>query len=371
MPWLLVLALFAALLPASPTPTTFAAESVPLPVSGGKPVKIIQGYNGGTHQGRSRFGLDLVLAEGSTGGAEVVSPVDGTIGFVIASGNGCVSIAFRDDDYSVMMCHLKLDKSLTRGATVTRGQKLGTIGEAGTYGNNGVAHIHLELHKGGRASSPVPFDAPEGLLLEGVALAANGAHASRAPLVSSNRTSTESAGTTVAQASGSTQKMSATSEPVTVTAASVPSTVRSIQPSGASATTTATRLAVVKGTDSCLNVRKQPAASAPIVGCLKEGSEVALKPLASGADAKWRQVDQGWVSSEFLKRTQSVVAGTGDCLNVRESAKASAKSFGCLPDGTSVTIADGPTTAGGFSWYKIEAAGSVERAGWVVGKYLD
>jgi uncharacterized protein YgiM (DUF1202 family) len=130
-------------------------------------------------------------------------------------------------------------------------------------------------------------------------------------------------------------------------------------------------MAVVKGTDSCLNVRKQPSASAQIVGCLKEGSEVAIKPLASGADSRWRQVDQGWVSSDFLKRTQAVVAGTGDCLNVRDGAKTGAKLLGCLPDGTAVTIAEGPTTADGFAWFKIQGAGSVANGGWVVGKYLD
>ena len=164
----------------------------------------------------------------------------------------------------------------------------------------------------------------------------------------------------------------ALSQPVPVAAASVPSAVRSVQPGGSGpAAATATRKAVVTGTDSCLKVRKQPSATAPVVACLKEGAEVALKPLANGADAGWRQTDQGWVSSEFLKRSQAVVTATGDCLNVREAAKASSAKLGCLPDGTAVTIAEGPTTADGLAWFRIEAAGSVEKSGWVVGKYLD
>jgi hypothetical protein len=72
-----------------------------------------------------------------------------------------------------------------------------------------------------------------------------------------------------------------------------------------------------------------------------------------------------------LKRTQAVVAGTNACLNVRETPKASAEKLGCLPDGTAVTIAEGPSTDGGFAWYRIEPAGSVEKSGWVIGQYLD
>ena len=95
---------------------------------------------------------------------------------------------------------------------------------------------------------------------------------------------------------------------------------------------TATRRAVVNGTESCLKVRKEPSASGSVVGCLKEGTELSLRPLGNGADPKWRQTDQGWVSSEFLKRTQAVVVGTDACLNVRETAKRRRRQ-GRLPGG--------------------------------------
>ena len=77
------------------------------------------------------------------------------------------------------------------------------------------------------------------------------------------------------------------------------------------------------------------------------------------------------MSSEFLKRTQAVVSGTSACLNVRENPKASAAKLGCLPDGTAVTIAEGPSTGDGFTWYRIEPTGSVEKSGWVIGQHLD
>ena len=156
----------------------------------------------------------------------------------------------------------------------------------------------------------------------------------------------------------------------TLAAASIPSTLRSVQPPSATASTAARR-AVVNGTESCLKIRKEPSTSGAVVGCLKEGTELSLRPLASGADPKWRQTDQGWVSSEFLKRTQAIVVGTDACLNVRETASSGAAKLGCLPDGTAVTIAEGPSTADGQTWYRIEPAGSVEKSGWVVGKHLD
>jgi hypothetical protein len=345
-----------------------------LPFAGGQAVRIIQGYNGGTHQGRSQYALDLVLADGNTGGAEVVSPIDGSVTFAQTGGSGCIALAFADGSYSVMLCHVALSRAYTRGESIARGQTLGTVGAAGTLANNGVAHVHLELHSGGRASSPVPFSDPEGLTLEGVSLPASSTTAvtsKLAPIVSSNG---RGSGATLATAQRNEQPqlMSAPSGPVQVTAASVPSTARSVQPAGpASAASTTTQKAVVSGTESCLKVRKQPSTDASVVACIEEGAEVALKPLPNGADPKWRQTEQGWVSSDYLKRSQAVVMGTSGCLNVRETPSATAAKLGCLPDGTAVTIVEGPTSADGFSWYRVEPTGSLPMSGWVVAQHLD
>ena len=143
--------------PIAPAQPAFAAESVAMPFTGGKAVRIIQGYNGGTHQGRSRLGLDLVLADGGTGGAEVVAPFDGTVTWAQGpnAGNGCIAIAMKSGSHSVMLCHVSLNKAYERGESVTRGQTLGTVGKDGSVGNNGVAHIHYELHSGNRANRGV------------------------------------------------------------------------------------------------------------------------------------------------------------------------------------------------------------------------
>jgi hypothetical protein len=351
-----------------------AGNSVALPFAGGKAVKIGQGYQGGTHQGRSRFGLDLVLADGGTSGAAAVAPFDGEVTWAQApgAGNGCIAIAMKSGSHSVMMCHIIASKAFSAGEALKRGQTIGTVGAPGKVGNNGVAHIHYELHAGSRSSSPVPFAEPDGLPLEGVSLPASSTTAVVAkmgPITSSNG----GAAPVVAQSAPRTLPMSSKEEPAPVAAASVPNTTRSVPAAatGAGSAATGTRRAVVQGTDSCLKVRKQPAADAAVVGCLKDGTEIALKPLGSGADPKWRQTDKGWVASEFLKRTEAVIAGTDACLNVRESAKASAAKLGCLPDGTAVKIVEGPVEKDGSAWYKVEATGSVDKSGWVVGKYLD
>jgi hypothetical protein len=370
--------LVSALLLVPALPTT-AAQSVAMPFPGGQAVRIIQGYNGGTHQGRSRYGLDLVLAGGGTSGAEVISPVEGSVSWAQGpgAGNGCVAIAFRDGSHTVMLCHVVLDRAYRVGETISRGQTIGKVGPPGTVGNNGTPHIHLELHRGGGSSSPVPFSPPEGLPLEGVTLTASGRfseHDDEKPIVSTNRPGSVLAASALP---GQTEKLAAAnSAPARQVAAAAPSSQeRRSQPSSSAVTartSTANRAAVIRGTDSCLKVRKQPSADAPVVDCLPEGTEVPLTAQAGGADQRWRQIEaKGWVSSEYLKQTRAVVNGTDGCLNVREGPSTGAALLGCLSEGTSVTIAEGPTSGNGLTWYRIERAPSLEKGGWVVGQHLD
>src|SRR6266540_2067301 len=84
-------ALIAALLPFAPAHAASAPQTLPLPFPGGQAVRIIQGYNGGSHQGASQYALDLVLSGAGTSGAQVLSPVDGSVvwAFAPGGGNGC------------------------------------------------------------------------------------------------------------------------------------------------------------------------------------------------------------------------------------------------------------------------------------------
>jgi hypothetical protein len=176
-----------------------AEESVRLPFESGAAVRIVQGYNGGTHQDASIYGLDLVLTDAETSGATVLAPFDGKIAWAFEPGDktGCIEVLAQDGRFGAMLCHVLLDRHFQRGEKVTRGQQLGAVGEPGTVGNNGLAHVHMELHAGGRGRSPVPFSASDGgLPLEGWDLPATGAtndHASEGPIVSTNATSAPTA----------------------------------------------------------------------------------------------------------------------------------------------------------------------------------
>jgi hypothetical protein len=162
--------------PFLPTQTVLAAESVSMPFDTDAAVRVIQGYNGGTHHDASRFGLDLVLTNQETSGAAVLSPLQGSIAWAFEPGDktGCIEVVAPDRRFGVMLCHVLLDRPFSRGEKVSRGQQLGTVGAPGTVGNNGSAHIHIELHQGGRSSNPVPWTPSEGLLLEGQDLPASG-----------------------------------------------------------------------------------------------------------------------------------------------------------------------------------------------------
>jgi len=182
------------LLPMQGAPAAGAAEAsvVSLPFEAGQAIRIVQGYNGGTHLGASVYGLDLVLDDGETSGAPVLAPFDGKITWAFAPGEktGCLEVLAQDGGFAAMLCHVLLDRPFSRGEKVSRGQPLGVVGAPGMVGNNGLAHVHMELHAGGRDSDIVPFSATEGgLALDGWDLPATGAsneHASDGPIVSSN-----------------------------------------------------------------------------------------------------------------------------------------------------------------------------------------
>jgi hypothetical protein len=155
-------------------------------------VQISQGYNGGSHQAASLYGLDLVLTGGETSGAAVLSPFDGIVPWAFPPGEktGCIKILAQDRRYGAMLCHILLDRPFNPGERVARGQQLGTVGAPGTVGNNGSAHVHMELSAGSRTSDIVPFSvANGGLALDGVDLPFTGErneHVLQGPIVSTN-----------------------------------------------------------------------------------------------------------------------------------------------------------------------------------------
>jgi hypothetical protein len=62
---------------------------------------------------------------------------------------------------------------------------------------------------------------------------------------------------------------------------------------------------------------------------------------------------------------QVVVAGTGQCLNVREAPGLAPAAIDCLQDGTTIKLAEGPQLVDGFQWWRIDG-----RDGWVAADWL-
>lgn len=362
-----------------------AADPVLLPFRGGLSVRVIQGYNGGTHQGASRYALDMLLASGGSSGAEVLSPIGGSVVFAQPSG-GCIAIAMTDRTYSVMLCHVQLGRGFRPGERVERGEVIGTVGAPGTVRNNGTAHVHMELHRGASAGSPIPFGGPEGLPLEGVDLPASGTaneHGGRTDIVSSNAGGAAIPVPPAPAPAPTSAPRQAPPDPAPTAAPRQPQPTPApvLQPApaarsadqAAATSVRAPRAAVVQGTDSCLKVREQPSAEAAVVDCLPDGSEVALSATVELVEAlRWREVPgQGWVADDFLRRTRGVVSGTDSCLNVRDGPSTLGRVLGCIPDGTSVGIAEGPVAGDLGDWLRVGSGGAESPAGWVLAGYLD
>jgi len=62
---------------------------------------------------------------------------------------------------------------------------------------------------------------------------------------------------------------------------------------------------------------------------------------------------------------QVVVAGTGQCLNVRDGPGLGKAAIDCLKDGTTIKLGEGPQEVDDFQWWRIEG-----RDGWVASDWL-
>jgi hypothetical protein len=67
----------------------------------------------------------------------------------------------------------------------------------------------------------------------------------------------------------------------------------------------------------------------------------------------------------LAKGAKVVVAGTGNCLNVRAAPGTKEAAVDCLADGTVITLAEGPVSADGHDWWQPQ-----DRSGWVAGDWL-
>jgi len=138
-------------------PASAATGNILPPFDIGTTWTICRGYDYASHTGTSEYGIDLTGSgcDNSAAGRTVRAPIDGTVYYYQASyGNLCVNIA---GGRSYTLTHIS--SSIT-GGSVTAGQAVGTVGAAGSYNNNGVAHIHFQIWAAPNCynSSVIPFD---------------------------------------------------------------------------------------------------------------------------------------------------------------------------------------------------------------------
>jgi len=184
---LLVAAIFVTLMLAvaarvAPSRAGAASLGLRFPAPAGTQWGVLSGYNTATHLGIDPYALDLVRVDGgSTAGTPVLAPVTGTMG----GGGNCVWI--RTSDVTVLICHLIVDASIPRSTRIFQGQRIGTVAPDGQQGNNGIAHIHLAVNRGGSSGVSLPFDGD--YALDGVSLPATteaGAYSGTATFASTN-----------------------------------------------------------------------------------------------------------------------------------------------------------------------------------------
>jgi hypothetical protein len=408
------------------TRTTSAQFVLHLPYPSGVSVSILQGYNGGTHQGVERYSLDLVRDDGKTSNSPALAPAAGTVVWAYAPGErgGCIGIQIDGGGgLHEMLCHIFLNHAYQNGDHVGSGQELGTVGPPGTVQNNGTSHIHLQVYRvldGQR--TPAPFAAPDGAPLEGISLAAG---------TSYNQWACNSSGPgchIVSQNGAPSGTASPTPSTGIITSASAGGTAGATissprQQTGPLAVGTPV---AVSGTGDCLRVHDQPTTSANVVNCLPDGTQSVITDGPRSADGyTWYRLDSaGWSVGDYLTATgpastatgsngtgaaatssgstsapppapqnptsapaappapaapsgvtqpigvtfvagaSVTVSGTGDCLRVHDQPSVSATVLDCLPDGTKGVVADGPVQADGLVWWDLDGHG------WVDGEYL-
>lgn len=125
--------------------------SVHLPAPSGSEWLVITGYNTATHIDRDPYAMDLVRIDSPTTDTPVLAPFDGRV----SRGGNCLTV--RDDTLRMLICHAFPLEGLVSGSQVVAGQQIGVVAPDGLAGNNGIAHLHLDLRVEGEHR---PFETP-------------------------------------------------------------------------------------------------------------------------------------------------------------------------------------------------------------------
>ena len=106
-------------------------------------------------------------------------------------------------------------------------------------------------------------------------------------------------------------------------------------------------------------------------------------PTVANGYTWWRiqtSLGTGWAAGEFLSLDtdppppapgiavgDTVVVDT-DALNLRSTASTNGTIIAVMPNGTTLTVVGGPTTASGYTWWRVQNA--TYGPGWCVEDYL-
>lgn len=162
---------------ASTSPLSAPAAAFPgtlqLPTPPGETWYICKGYASGFTHAAPSFAIDLTAGSpcNKTAGANksVYAPASGTVvRYETRTGSLCINM---DGGGSIDVTHILGTPTSGR---VSKGQTIGTVAVAGAVGNNGMAHIHLEVSpqpncqwvSGRYLLGSTPFDSAHGTRLE-------------------------------------------------------------------------------------------------------------------------------------------------------------------------------------------------------------
>lgn len=117
-------------------------------------------YSATMNDFRVHQGIDIATAEG----ADVVATARGTVSLIWSDPfmGECLSI---DHGNGVLSIYKNLSGELadgiTKGASVTEGQKLGTVGNSALIESADTAHLHFEMALNGEAVDPLTYISEE------------------------------------------------------------------------------------------------------------------------------------------------------------------------------------------------------------------
>jgi uncharacterized protein YgiM (DUF1202 family) len=302
------------------------------------------------------------------------------------------------DQIAVDTDYLNLRQSPSTSGAIIASMPRGTLGTIleGPTSANGFAWYRIETSLG------TGWAASEYFRLESAA-------ATVTPTASITATVTSTpTGTFTATATATASPTRTATPTVTATATATATATRTVTPTlTASATSTRTPPAATTPTSTTapsssiaigstvrvnapmLNLRQSPSTSATVIAVLPSGTTgtVVLGPTTADGYTWYRiatSAGTGWVASQYLVVTVSPTAtatatstsgfpiGSGvrtdaPNLNMRQAPSTTATIVTVLPSGTIGTVLEGPQSANGFTWYRIQTSVGT---GWVAGEYL-